>query len=115
MTSSDSTTTIISAHSRRQAMDWSLVLISQEIECTILHTEVGWGLAVASADYGRAVASIQQYRRENRGWEWQRELQWPGITFHAGGTIWCLLLLLLHWATAFLDSDLKSAGIMDSV
>jgi membrane associated rhomboid family serine protease len=115
MTSSDSTTAIISAHSRRQAMDWSLALISQEIESTILHTEEGWSLAVASADYGRAVAIIEQYQRENRGWEWRRELQWPGITFHAGGTIWCLLLVLLHWATPFLNSDLKSAGIMDSV
>jgi len=96
-------------------MDWSLALISQEIESTILHTEDGWGLAVAPMDYERAMAVIEQYRQENRRWGWRQELQWPGITFHAGSAIWCFLLLLLHWVTAYRSPDLNSVGIMDSV
>ena len=115
VTSTDSATALISAQNRRQAMDWSLVLISQEIESTILHTEEGWRLAVALADHDRALAAIRQYRQENRGLKWRQELRWPGVTFHAGGAIWCLLLVTLHWVTAFRDPGLRIAARMDSI
>jgi len=115
MTSADSTTAIISAQSRRQAMDWSLVLISQEIESTILRTDEQWGLAVAPADYDRAVEAITQYRQENRGWHWRQELRWPGVTFHAGSAIWCLLLVAMHWITAFPAPGWKTVARMDSI
>jgi len=60
----------ISARSRAQAMDWSLVLISQGIDSTIDQAEngAGWGLLVAAENYQNAVAAIRQYAIENRGW-----------------------------------------------
>src|SRR5579864_9563258 len=69
-------TSRIPAHSRRQAMDWSLVLLSQGIEATIDYSEegAGWGLLVEAADYDKAVAAIWQYRVENRGWPWQQRV-----------------------------------------
>jgi rhomboid protease GluP len=108
-------TTLISATSRSQAMDWSLVLASQDISCIIRHAaeENQWGLEIAASDHGRASAAIRQYQWENRGWKWRQPLSWPGGTFHWGGLIWCLLLVLLH-ATATQYPRLASAGVLDS-
>ena len=50
----DAANRIIPARSRREVMDWSLVLASQEIEAMIVRTEAGWGLAVEERDYERA-------------------------------------------------------------
>ena len=65
----------IPARSRRQAMDWSLVLVSQGIETTIDYSENGdgWGLLVAFPDYEKALRTIELYRLENRGWPWRQQ------------------------------------------
>lgn len=109
--------TFIRARSRRQAMDWSLVLASQEIDCTIedFHETNGWGLTVSEQDTDRAVASIRQYEVENRGWRWRPVPRWPGLTFHWGSLVWCALLALAFALTADPDSGLRRAGVMDSV
>ena len=69
----------IAVRSRRQAMDWSLVLVSQGIESAIEYSEegAGWGLVVASPDYSRALGAIRLYRLENRRWPWRRRLGCP--------------------------------------
>ena len=53
----------IPTRSRREAMDWSLVLVSQGIE-TIIDSaeESGWGLLVPEQDYERALNVLHQYR-----------------------------------------------------
>ena len=59
----------IPAYSKRQAMDWSLVLASQGIEAIILkvpETE-RWILQIPPAELQRAQDSIRLYRAENRG------------------------------------------------
>ena len=69
MTSEDFSNSVIPARNRRQAMDWSLVLLSQGIECVIERSADGWTLLVEPQDRSRALATLRQYQIENRGWE----------------------------------------------
>jgi rhomboid protease GluP len=103
----------IPVRSHRQAMDWSLVLVSQGIESTIVQAEdgVGWGLLVSEQDYGNALEAIRQYRLENRAWPWQRVVFKPGLLFDWGSLAWALLACLFFWLST--RTDLQSAGLMD--
>ncbi len=104
----------IPARSRAQAMDWSLVLISQGIETTIKHVDnAEWGLLVASENYQNAVTVIQQYSIENRGWPWQRQIFYPGLLFDWGSLAWVALLLLFF--ALDVRFDLRARGVMESV
>ncbi len=106
----------ISARSRRQAMDWSLVLASQDIHPVIAPPDENraWGLLVEPGDYDRALAAIQQYRLENRGWTWRRELPGAALEVHSGALFWCLFLGFWHWVETFIWPPVYSAGQMDS-
>src|SRR3954453_2110124 len=75
--------TRIPVRSQRQAMDWSLVLVSQGIESTLDRAEAGggWGLLVNTKDYPAALKSLRQYQLENRGWPWRQALPWPALRF----------------------------------
>jgi len=106
--------TRIPARSLRQAMDWSLVLISQGIGAEIQSANPEhptWGLLVSAQDYQNAVAAIRQYRIENRGW-WQREIFRPGLLFDWGSLAWIILLVLFFWLDARIG--LRAAGVMDA-
>ena len=112
MTSTEPASAIIPARSRRQAMDWSLVLLSQGIECMIEHLEDGWALLVGPQDFERAIAALRQYEIENRGWRWRQELPWPSVVFHWGALIWCLVLVAVHWLNTMSGVNLKAVGRM---
>ena len=73
----------IPVRSERQAMDWSLVLVSQGIEATIERNAEAnaWHLVVNSPDYLRAVQAIRQYKIENPNRIWRQELPWTGLIF----------------------------------
>ena len=103
----------IPVRSHRQAMDWSLVLVSQGIETTIDHAEdgSGWGLLVPGQDYGNAIKTIRQYHLENRGWPWQQAVFKPGILFDWGALAWALLACLFFWLST--RANLQTAGVMD--
>src|ERR1043166_2479581 len=91
----------IPTRSRRQAMDWSLVLVSQGIETAIdFAEEAGWGLVIAEPDYERAVKTLQQYRAENVRWPWRREISRQGILFDWGSLGWVALVSLFFWFQA---------------
>jgi len=94
-------------------MDWSLVLLSQEIECIIEQSENGWELSIDPRDRERAIEILLQYRRENRGWRWQHRLPWPDFPFHSGVVIWCLLLLVFYWLSG-ISTRLEVAGTLHS-
>ena len=113
MTSAESANTVIPARNRRQAMDWSLVLVSQGIEPVIEQTGHGWVLLVEPQDHSRALATLRQYQLENRRRFWRQELPWPEIAFHRGAIAWCLLLALFHGLNAVSGSLLESVGAMD--
>ena len=107
-------TPIIATRSRGEAMDWSLVLASQGIAATILHTEDTWGLAVEENDLDRAQASLRQYRHENRGWRWKQRLPGSGVLFHWGSLLWVAAMGGLYYWTMVRFPNLQTIGLMDS-
>jgi len=107
----------IVARSRRQAMDWSLVLASQDIHPIISPPEEsnGWGLLVDPAQYEKALETIKQYRLENRGWSWRQEVPGANLEIHAGALFWCIFLTFVHWVVTFINPQLEKLGQMDSL
>lgn len=107
-------TRFIPVRSQRRAMDWSLVLLSQDIGNSVefLEETGAWALAVESEDYDRALAVIRQYQRENQAWPWQRELALPDFVFDAGSLLW-VLLLVAFFALEGADARFRAAGVMD--
>ena len=105
----------IRARTRRQAMDWSLVLVSQGIESTIEFEEsgAGWTLLVTPEDHPRALEAIRLFRLENRRWPWRRPILKETALFDWGGLGWVLLLIFFFWATTK-TPDLRVVGRMNS-
>jgi rhomboid protease GluP len=104
----------VPVRSKRQALDWSLVLISQGIETTIDHAGdyIGWGLLVASQDCEKALHVLRQYRSENRGWPWRRQMFAAGLLFDAGSLVWAALVILFYWLS-IARVGFRDAGVMD--
>jgi membrane associated rhomboid family serine protease len=103
----------IPARSRRQAMDWSLVLASQGIEHSIDRDETtGWSLSVTEADHENALAQIRQYRLENRHWRWRQPVFEPDLFFDWSSVAWVSLNVFFYvWSET--RADLRPAGMMD--
>jgi membrane associated rhomboid family serine protease len=103
----------IETRSKAQALDWSLVLISQGIDSTVLRRESdeAWLLEIAQQDESRALETIEAYERENSA-SWKKELPGSGLLFDARSIVWFVTLALLFWAQPW--ADLKPHGIMDS-
>ena len=114
LTSMDSSTTRIHARSERQAMDWSLVLVSQGIETTIefCAESARWELVVPARDGESAFKALRQYRIENRGWPWQQPVFHSGLLFDWGCLAWVFVLSLFYLLDA--QHNLRAAGHMDS-
>ena len=102
----------IPARSRRQAMDWSLVLASQGLEPVIEQTEAGWALVVAAADHPAALATIRQYRLENRRWPWRSPAFESGFVFDWSSAAWVVLTVVFFWLSG-VRPNLRASGIMD--
>ncbi len=111
------TLAIIPARSKQEAMDWSLVLASQEIEAVIefVPEGEGWLLLVPPEVYERSLATIRQYKLENRRWGWRQPVEWSGLLFHWGVLLWCWVMVLFYWMAGTLGPSFERAGIMDSV
>src|SRR5437588_11424470 len=105
----------ILARSLRQAMDWSLALLSQGIECVIQHPpETGeWELVVPDSNYQAALECIHQYRLENRGWPFRYQVPHSKFIFDWTSLALAALCLFFFWFNSF--RDLHSAGLMDSL
>ncbi len=111
----ESVTSRIPVRSRRQAMDWSLVLASQGIETVIDEAQEGggWGLLVAEQDCAKALKTLRQYRVENRDWPWRQSLPWPEMRFDWSSAVWAGMLILFQ-CLAVRHTGFRAAGIMDS-
>jgi rhomboid protease GluP len=112
----DAETARIPARSRREAMDWSLVLLSQGIEPVIDFDEgeAGWGLLVPGPEHNAALEAIHRYKLENRAWPWQQRLFQPGLLFDWASLAW-VLLVTLFFCISEGAANLRTAGAMDSV
>jgi rhomboid protease GluP len=105
-------TAVIRARTRRQAMDWSLVLASQGIDPTIQKAGQGFELIVPAESLESAQQAIQKYRTETRGWHWQRMVFQDGVIFHWASLCWVVLITVFHWVGS--HADLATRGIMDT-
>ena len=105
-------TATIPTRNQREAMDWSLVLVSQGIEAVIQRpTETsGWELLVPSLEHARALEAIRLYRRENRHLPWQQQVSDSGLVFDWTAIAWVFLLIFFHWLDA--RTNLRSGGLM---
>src|SRR5713101_87528 len=110
------TVATIPARSERQAMDWSLVLVSQGIDTRIERPEqdAGWRLVVDLPDHQRALAAIRQYRLENRRRPWVRELPWSGLIFYWRSLLWSLVLISVFVVDQARAGYWRAAGVMDN-
>ena len=79
----------IPAGSKRQAMDWSLVLASQSISATILRLPQGggWWLQLESSEIPRAEEVLRLYKAENTGGGWREELAKMELQIHPGALV----------------------------
>ena len=105
--------TLIVARSKREAMDFGLVLASQGLESTVTRIEDRWGVMVAEDDYDRSVETLRIWKNENLGWKWLNPLPTAaGKFFHWGSLAWALATVAIYfWSTA---PGIKEAGMMDS-
>jgi rhomboid protease GluP len=106
--------TRIAARSQKQAMDWSLVLVSQGIESVIEPSEGGgWSLLIEAKNSEVAFKTLRQYQVENRGWPWRQALPWPESHFDWLSFAWAALLVFFHWVGS-VQPTLYDRGMMDS-
>jgi len=105
----------IPARSRRQAMDWSLVLLSQGIEHSIRRAEESsvWELVLAPQDREEALNAIRLYQEENRHWPWRRELFQPGLVFDWGSLAWVAMVGAFFWLSGA-QPGVERMGQMDA-
>jgi rhomboid protease GluP len=110
----ESNTAAIECRSHAQAMDWSLVLISQGIESVIgQQPEDGrWLLKINPHDEPRAREAIAVYQRENKR-VWRREVQWAGLLFDARAGFWFATLAIFYFFDTTSPQHLKSLGAVD--
>ena len=106
--------TVIQCRSQVQALDWSLVLVSQGIENVITRRDEdsAWLLEIAEADFARATESLALYERENRR-PWQREVKWTGLLFDVRAAIWFLALILFHFSAEVFQKNFHLPGAVD--
>ncbi|MCU0771319.1 MAG: rhomboid family intramembrane serine protease [Verrucomicrobia bacterium] len=100
---------------KRQAMDWSLVLLSQGIESVVQHEpETGqWWLEVPSGQRTQATACLQRYERENRFWPFRQALPWPGFAFDWTVLAWVGLISAVFALQTQPGSVIEPAGIFN--
>ncbi|MDB6032506.1 MAG: Rhomboid family protein [Verrucomicrobiales bacterium] len=112
----DPTGAIIPVRSRQQAMDWSLVLISQGIECRIEPetADHGWQLVLPPDDLTRAIQTLRLYRQENKKHIWSQTEPWTGLVFDWRAVLWSLLLAFVFLLVEGKYSYAKAAGLMVS-
>jgi rhomboid protease GluP len=106
----------IPARSERQAMDWSLVLASQEIPTAIIRLGHNWALAVDPRDRGRALHAIQQYQWENRHKRpWREQITSSLDPFHGGAFWWSLFLAGFYAWVELRFPAFRTVGMMDNL
>jgi len=103
----------IPARSLGQAMDWSLVLVSQGIESVIQRMEDGWRLTVAAQEAETALGAIRLYEAENRALLWRQEVFHSGLLFDWASVGWALAVLAFFWLSDHAPR-LRDAGLMDA-
>lgn len=108
------TTRLISVRDAQQALEWSLALLSQGIESTVVEDDSSGvvALAVAADQCGTALRVLKQYHVENRGWGLRRELPVVHLSFNGWCVGWAALMVLIHYAATLPGSRMVAAGAL---
>lgn len=102
------------ARTRRQAMEWSLVLLSQGLESQVVREPQGWGLHLPPDQWAQARDILTLYQRENRHWfRYFRPIP-DGPSFHPGALLWGLLIAGIYLAAALSPGSLRDQGVTDT-
>lgn len=110
----DASTRLIAVRNQKQAREWSLALLSQGIESTIVEDDRSGALAL-EVDAGRsadALRILKIYHIENRGWGWQHELPVVHLSFSWTCVGWAAFLALIHYFATLPGSRLTAAGVL---
>ena len=95
-------------------MDWSLALVSQGIETTIVFSEeAGWGLIVPAQDHEHALEVIRLYRTENLHWPWRKRISKHDYLFDWGAVAWVFLISKFFWLDESI-ANLHGSGVMSA-
>jgi len=110
------TSAIIPARSKQQALDWSLVLVSQGIQSIIESDpeQEGWRLVVDGHESQQAIRALRQYKLENKAPIWRRKVPWTGLMFDWRCAACFLLLAFLFVLSETRCAYLRPAGWMDN-
>ena len=107
---------VITARTEKQALDWSLVLLSQGIENTVQHDPENerWNLLVEPASYTRSLQTLRLYVTENRRRVWVQKVPWSELVFDWRGVVWFGLLAILFTLVQNGYSIADTRGIMNN-
>jgi membrane associated rhomboid family serine protease len=103
----------IAVRNRQQAMEWSLVLVSQGLETGIdFGQERGWGVMVSTEAEAQALSILRLYRLENQGWRLRRPVSMHGALFDSGVFFWVALMVVVFcWSEG--SGRIRDAGVMN--
>ncbi len=98
-----------------KAREWSLVLISQGIESTIVPNKLerGWLLEIQPNQLQEALRVLEQYERENPRRIWKGDFLGTNTVFDWFSLVWVSWCVLFHWVNASNPAWLNAGG-MDS-
>lgn len=104
---------IIEAETRRQALDWALVLASQNIDAIIERNAEGkYVLIVSKRDYPRALEQINLYQTENAHRRHPFRIEVAHSLFDWRGVVWAIVITLFYLACENSNIDFRAAGMM---
>ncbi len=94
----DSAPVALSTRSHRQALEWSLALLSQGIESELIDTPEpdSWSLLIAPEFENLARETLRLYEEENRNWPWRPPAPRQRVTFDWACLGWVFLLAVFH-------------------
>jgi len=107
-------TRLISVRDTRQAREWSLALLSQGIESTLVDDEDAGvvALEVAATQSSAALRVLKQYHVENRGWGLRRDLPVVHLSFNWSCLGWAALMILIHYLATLPGSRMSASGVL---
>ncbi len=111
-----SESSVIPARTEKQALDWSLVLLSQGIENTVQHDADNgrWNLIVEPLSYTRSLQTLRLYVTENRRRVWVQKVPWSQLVFDWRSVVWFGLLAVLFALVENGYRNVDARGIMSS-
>ena len=105
---------VLFVRSKREAMDFSVVLLSQEVESIIERLDGQWVLLVQPEEMPKARQILALYQKENKRHFLNPRQWWNQLELHSGALIWCAILIAVNWVSFAKDSPMRLGGALES-